>query len=113
MAQRMTGVLFPRPSLWSTPLRMAPLREPEEQQAIPAGTGDLTCDGAQRPISARLELKPPVKHFHNDLAIIETACEQCAGRRQSLVPQRLSAIHHRRHIDGNLTGQKHLWRPNA
>src|SRR5438874_8737982 len=98
MAQRMTGALFPRPSLWSTPLRISPLRESEEQQAIPAGAGDFARDRAQRSILARLELKPLFKHFHHNLTVSDPAREQCAGRRQSLVPLRLSAINRRRHI---------------
>src|SRR5438046_10657966 len=112
MAQRMTGALFRRPSLWSTPLRMAPLRESEEQQAIPPGAGDFARDRAQRSILARLELKPLIEYFHHNLAIVETARQQCAGRRQSLVPLRLTAIDRRRHIGGNLRGQKRLRRPS-
>src|SRR5438034_6801039 len=106
MAQRISGVLFPRPSLCSEPLRMTPLREPEEQETVPAGTGDLTCDRAQGPVPARLELKPLFEHFHDNLAIVETAREQCAGRRQSPVSLRLSAIELACHDRRNLRWQE-------
>src|SRR5437879_13505979 len=105
MAQRMTGALFPRPSLWSKPLRTAPLREAEEQQAIPAGASDLACDCAQRSILARLEFEPLIEHFHHNLAIVDSAREQCAGRRQSLVPLRLSGVDCPRHIRCSLSGR--------
>src|SRR6266404_7607941 len=108
MAQRISGALFPRPSLWSKPLRTAPLREPEEQQAIPAGAGDLACDRAQRSILPRFELKPLIEHFHHNLPIVDSAREQCSRRRQSLVPLRLSAIDRPRPINRNLSGQKLL-----
>src|SRR5438105_15787127 len=110
MAQRMTGALFPRPSFWSEPLRISPLREPEEQQAIPASTGDLAGDRAQRSILARFELKSLFKHFHHNLPILETACEQCALRRQSLVPLNVRAVDRARGTGGNRRGQKFLRR---
>src|SRR5205809_2218921 len=106
MAQRMTGVLFPRPSLWSKPLRMTPLREPEEQETVPAGTGYHACDRAQGPVPARLELKPLFEHFHDNLAIVDTAREQCPRRGQSPVSLRLSAIELACHDGGNRSGQE-------
>src|SRR6266478_4864888 len=101
MAQRMTGALFPRPSLCSKPLRMAPLREPEEQQAVPTGPGDLARDRAQRSILARLEFEPLIEHFHHNLAIVDSARQQCPRRRQSPVSLRLSAIELACHDRGN------------
>src|SRR5437773_1969575 len=106
MAQRISGVLFPRPSLCSEPLRMAPLREPEEEEAVPAGTGDLARNCAQRSKLPPFELEPFIEHFHYNLAIVETAREQCAGRRQSPVSLRLSAIELACHDGGNRSGQE-------
>src|SRR5947207_3786762 len=106
MAQRITGALFPRRSFWSTPLRMAPLREPEEEQAIPASAGDLTRDRAQGSVTARLKFKPCFEQFHHNLAIVETARQQCSRRRQSPVSLRLSAIELACHDRGNRSGQE-------
>src|SRR5439155_20666312 len=44
--------------------------EPEEGESIPAGTGDLRRDRAQRLVHVAFVLKPLIEHLHlNDLPI--------------------------------------------
>src|SRR2546425_3908629 len=114
MAHRTTGAaFFAGPSFWLKPSRIAPLREAEKQQSIPARAGHLARDGAQRPVTARVELKAICKHLHDNLTVAQSACKECARGRQSPVSLRLGASNHTYRIRGNLTGQQFLRRPGA
>src|SRR5438093_9842412 len=114
MAHRTTGAaFFAGPSFWLKPSRIAPLREAEKQQSIPARAGHLARDGAQRPVTARVELKAICKHLHDNLTVAQSACKQCARGRQSPVSLRLGASNHTYRIRGNLTGQQFLRCPGA
>src|SRR2546425_380854 len=114
MAHRTTGAaFFAGPSFWLKPSRIAPLREAEKQQSIPARSGHLARDGAQRPVTARVELKAVCEHLHDNLTVAQSACKECARGRQSPVSLRLGASNHTYRIRGNLTGQQFLRRPGA
>src|SRR5437867_3745800 len=104
MAHRTTEALLAEPSFWFKPSAIAPLREAEKQQPIPARAGHLARDGAERPVTARVELKAICKHLHDDLTVAQAACKQCASRRQSPVSLRLGASNRPCRIRGNLTG---------
>src|SRR2546426_11039336 len=109
MAHRTTGAaFFAGPSFWLKPSRIAPLREAEKQQSIPARAGHLARDGAQRPVTPRVELKTVCEHLHEDLTVAQAACEQCARGRQSPVSLRLGASNRPCRIRGSLTGQQFL-----
>src|SRR5881628_1640078 len=103
MAHRITEALFAGPSFWPQPLAIAPLRQAEEQQSIPARAGHLARDGAQRPVTPRLELKAVVKDLHEDLAVAQAACEQRPRRRQSPVSLRVGPIDRPYRIRRNLS----------
>src|SRR2546428_2755254 len=113
MAHRITGAFFAGPSFWLKPSAIAPLREAEKQQSMPARAGHLARDGAQRPVTARVELKAVCKHLHDNLTVAQAACKQCASRRQSPVSLRLGASNRPCRIRGNLTGWQFLRRPGA
>src|SRR2546422_6646916 len=104
MAHRTTEALLAGPSFWLKPSGIAPLRQAEEQQPIPASAGHLARDGAQGPVTARVELKAFCEHLHDDLPVAQAACEQCARGRQSPVSLRLGAIDRPCRIRENLTG---------
>src|SRR6266702_2913253 len=92
MAHRTTGGLLAEPSFWLKPSAIAPLRQAEEQQPIPARAGHLARDGAQGPVTARVELKAFCEHLHDDLPVAQPACKQCARGRQSPVSLSVGAI---------------------
>src|SRR5881396_3997917 len=104
MAHRTKEALLAGPSFWLKPSGIAPLRQAEEQQPIPASAGHLARDGAQRPVTPRVELKAVCKHLHDNLTVAQAACKQCASRRQSPVSLRLGASNRPCRIRGNLTG---------
>ena len=93
-----------------TLLCIAPLREAEKEEAIPARAGDLAGDGAQGTITAGFIFKSFSEHFDDDLPVAETAgkqstgpgtcnpsavsCDQCAGNRNLREPRIPSALEH-------------------
>src|SRR5437867_5699177 len=113
MAHRTTEALLAGPSFWLKPSGIAPLRQAEEQQPIPASAGHLARDGAEGPVTPRVELKAVCEHLHDDVTVAQSACKQCARRRQSPVSLRLGASNHTYRIRGNLTGQQFLRCPGA
>src|ERR1700690_1682588 len=70
MAQRILEGLAPFEPNSS---RTAPLREPENQKAIPAGSGYFAGDHAQRSVVLMLILVPVGKNFNDNIAILETS----------------------------------------
>src|SRR5258705_13359582 len=83
-------------------LSIPALREPEEEQAVPAGAGNLACDGAEGAVTPRFELKTVAEYFHDDLAVIQTTGEQRARGWQSIVSLGLRAIDSPRRTGWNL-----------
>src|SRR5437764_1324649 len=112
MAHRTTEGLLAG-SFWLKPSGIAPLRQAKEQQPIPASAGHLARDGAQGPVTARVELKAVCEHRHGDVPVAQAACKQRARGRQSPVSLRLGASNRPYRIRGNLTGQQFLRRPGA
>src|SRR5437870_6418948 len=102
MAHRTTEALLAGASFWLKPSSIAPLRQAEEQQPIPARAGHLVRDGAQGPVTPRVELKAVCEHLHDDLTVAQPACKQCAGRRQSPVSLRVGASNRPCRIRGSL-----------
>src|SRR6185295_3857313 len=99
MPQRIALTPFAAPFFGLKELCIAPLRKPEEQQAIPTCAGDLAGDGAQRPIVPRFELKTLGQHLHDDLPVMETTGEEGAGSGQPGVSLSLWVVDSRRRID--------------
>ena len=56
-------------------LSIPPLREPEEEQAVPAGAANLACDGAEGAVTPGFEFKTIGKHLHDDLAVVQATGE--------------------------------------
>src|SRR2546427_8560053 len=73
MAHRTTEALLAGPSFWLKPSGIAPLRQAEEQQPIPASAGHLARDGAEGPVTPRVELKAVCEHLHDDVTVAQSA----------------------------------------
>src|ERR1700690_2132715 len=73
-------------------LCIAPLRQTEKQEAIPAGAGDLARDCAQGTVAARLILESFSEHLDDDLPIPQTSGQQGARFWQPVVLPRSRAI---------------------
>src|SRR5713101_2975161 len=83
MAQRTAGVL----------LGITPLRQSEEEEAIPASARDFASDRAQRAVASRIVFKSLVEDLHHDLPMVESPRKQRPGCGQSPVPRGSGAIY--------------------
>src|ERR1700683_1841943 len=79
---------------------MTALRQAKEQQAVPACSGDLAGDGAQRSVAAGGIFETLRKYFDHNMAVGEPAGQKAPGFRDSPIALRLRAIENHRRTGG-------------